>query len=84
MAHKLEYCQRTLEVLLKDVHCIGDLDLIEVTISEYQDRFKISLIKYRLEIMRKREEYYKEQIVKSYKKRGHHTMNESRFGGVFV
>ena len=54
---ELECCNKTLELLLKNVKNLEDLDLIEATIEDYQVRFKVDLIKYKREIRNMRAEY---------------------------
>ena len=54
---KLECCNRTLELLLKNVKTLEDLDLIESTIEDYQEEFKVDLIKYKREVKNMRVEY---------------------------
>ena len=54
---KLECCNRTLELLLKNVKTLEDLDLIESTIEDYQEEFKVDLIKYKREVKNMRDEY---------------------------
>jgi len=54
---ELECCNRTLELLLKNVKTLEDLDLIESTIEDYQEEFKVDLIKYKREVKNMRDEY---------------------------
>ena len=54
---ELECCNKTLELLLKNVKTLEDLDLIEATIEDYQEEFKVDLIKYKREVKNMRVEY---------------------------
>ena len=57
MIKKSECCQKTLEILLGNVKEIEDLDLIEQTIADYQEEFKVDLKKYYDEVKVMRNQY---------------------------
>jgi len=57
MITKTDCCCQTLEILLRNVKSVEDLDLIESAIEDYQETFKIELIKYRREVKQMRAEY---------------------------
>lgn len=57
MITKSECCKQTLEILLKNVKNLEDLDLIEATIEDYQEEFKVDLIKYKHEVQNMRDKY---------------------------
>ena len=59
MITKTDCCCHTLELLLKNVKTLLDLDLIESTIEDYQDIFKIDLIKYHRQVQQMRENFPK-------------------------
>ena len=54
---KSKCCEKTLEILLKNAKFVEDLDLIESTIEDYQEEFKVNLIKYKKEVRNIREKY---------------------------
>ena len=57
MIKKSECGQKTLEMLLGNVKEIEDLDLIEQTIADYQEEFKVDLKKYYDEVKVMRNQY---------------------------
>jgi len=59
MITKHECCNRTLEILLRNVRHLEDLVLVESIIEDYQDAFKVNLIMYKLEVAKMREVYRK-------------------------
>jgi len=57
MIPKSECCEKTLEILLRNVKHLEDLTLIESTIEDLQTEFKINLVYYKHEVQRMREVY---------------------------
>ena len=62
MITKSECCEKTLEILLKNVKTLEDLDMIESLIESYQDIFRIELIKYMREVGQMRNEYLMREV----------------------
>lgn len=54
---KPEGCERIFKLALKNVRHLEDLVFMENVIEDYQDEYKVDLIKYKREVKRMKREY---------------------------